>query len=86
MKVLSEVGLKYEVIHYCLCEKFIYYREEKEKLKSCPKCQHPKYRADVKKKHVPYKKMHYFPLGPRSEAHYQSPFSIKIHDWMERLS
>ena len=71
-KVLTEVGLGYTVIDSCPCNNFIYYGAEKENLKQCQKCHQPRYRADVKKKKVPYRKMHYFPLGPRLQAHYRS--------------
>lgn len=31
-KVVSKVGLDYEVYDVCLCNKFLYYREGKDKL------------------------------------------------------
>ena len=60
------------MIDSCSCNNFIYYGAEKEKLKQCEKCNHSRYRTDVRKKKVLYRKMYYFPLDPSLQAHYRS--------------
>ena len=79
-KVLSQVGLEYKVIDCCPCEKFIYYTEANKKLLRCPKCQHPQYRSDVKKKRVPHKKMHYFSTRSMLASPLPEPFFVYIDD------
>ena len=53
-KIVSEVGLDYQVIHACLCDHTLYFGEN-EKLTSCRKCSSSRYTDTHVRKYVPRK-------------------------------
>ena len=79
-KVISNCGLDYITIDCCPCDGMIHYGE-KAALQSCPLCNKSRYRDDMKKTDVPWKKFHYFPLTQRLLALYRSPTFSKLMQW-----
>ena len=82
-KVITECGLDYITIDCCPCDNFIYYGPVSENLQHCtvPQCGLSRYRDDLKKKTVPRKKFHYFPLSPRLQSLYRSPTFARLMQW-----
>ena len=68
-KLVQGLGLPVEVIHCCFNNCMLFWGEDSDKL-NCKFCGYDRYKphrqASSKRTiHVPYKKMHYFPLTPR---------------------
>ena len=53
-KLVSEVGLDYNVIHACPCDKTLYYGKN-ESLSSCPECQRSRFKENTVRTNVPRK-------------------------------
>ncbi|KAL3691389.1 hypothetical protein R1sor_005040 [Riccia sorocarpa] len=63
-KVLTTVGMDYEMIH-AYENDWILYRNEYSDSTSCPECQTSRYRTDTQGKTIPRKVLRRFPIIPR---------------------
>src|ERR1044072_5923977 len=76
-QMLCSIGMSYERIHACPND-CILFRNEYEFLKTCPKCNAPRYK---KEKSSPLKVLWYFPIIPRFRRMYRSGEVAKHLTW-----
>ena len=84
-KLVQGLGLPVEVIHYCFNKCMLYWGANSDKL-NCKFSGHDRYkphrRESTKRKvHIPYNKMHYFPLTPRLQRLYASSATTSEMRW-----
>ncbi|KAL3839070.1 hypothetical protein ACJIZ3_023661 [Penstemon smallii] len=64
-KVLTGIGLGYELIHACKNDCILFWKEH-ESLENCPVCKESRWKVnDANRKKIPHKILRYFPLKPR---------------------
>ncbi|CAM8997024.1 unnamed protein product [Rhodiola kirilowii] len=78
--LLKNMGLGYETIHACEYGCILYYKENKDLL-SCPVCGEARYAERGSKSRVPKKTVKYFPLTPRLQCLYMSPYISTQMRW-----
>ena len=77
-KIISKLGLDYNVIHACPND-CILYRGEYDNEERCPKCGTLRYKDAYGK--IPHKVLRHFPLAPRITHMFQTPELAKLMDW-----
>ncbi|CAM8951129.1 unnamed protein product [Rhodiola kirilowii] len=83
--LLKNMGLGYETIHACKYGCILYYKENKDLL-SCPVCGEARYAERGSKSRVPKKTVKYFPLTPRLQRLYMSPYISAQMRWHAQRS
>ncbi|KAL9669519.1 hypothetical protein QQ045_007066 [Rhodiola kirilowii] len=81
--LLKNMGLGYETIHACEYGCILYYKENKDLL-SCPVCGEARYAERGSKSKVPKKTVKYFPLTPRLQCLYMSPYILAQMRWQSQ--
>ena len=77
-KMISKLGLDYNMIHACPND-CILYRGEYESKERCPKCETPRYKDASGK--IPHKVLRHFPLAPRIKYMFRTPELARLMDW-----
>ncbi|XP_050207371.2 uncharacterized protein LOC126656796 [Mercurialis annua] len=83
-KLVRNLGLPVEIIDCCNRGCMLFWNEDIH-LNECKVCGHARYKklggAGNRKKNIPYKKMHYFPITPRLQRLYASNSTAKHMRW-----
>ncbi|XP_060974565.1 uncharacterized protein LOC133039673 [Cannabis sativa] len=80
-RMLRTLGLGYETIHVCKNDCTLFWKEYKDATE-CPTCGFSSYKhKGKKKKNVPVKKMHYFPITPRLQRLFMSRHTSDEMRW-----
>ncbi|KAK9901827.1 hypothetical protein M0R45_001923 [Rubus argutus] len=85
-KMLKNLGLGYEKIDVCKNDCALFYKEH-EKKENCPECGEARYKPSPcfddakKKKKIPHKVLHYFPLKPRLQRLFMSRHTYVEMRW-----
>ncbi|CAM8947796.1 unnamed protein product [Rhodiola kirilowii] len=79
-KILMNLGLSYEIIHACEYGCVLYYKEYID-FEYCPICHEPRYVNNEGGSKVPKKTVRYFPITPRLQRLYMSPYIAKEMRW-----
>ncbi|XP_028093918.1 uncharacterized protein LOC114294017 [Camellia sinensis] len=82
-KILRDLGLSYDLIHACINDCVLFWKENAT-LDKCPTCKTSRYKINCGRgKKIPHKVLRYFPLTPRLKRLYMSrkraemdPFSL----------
>ncbi|XP_028101631.1 uncharacterized protein LOC114300952 [Camellia sinensis] len=71
-KILRDLGLSYELIHACINDCVLFWKENAT-LDKCPTCKTSRYKiSHGRGKKIPHKVLRYFPLTPRLKRLYMS--------------
>ncbi|KAL3834609.1 hypothetical protein ACJIZ3_009345 [Penstemon smallii] len=80
-KVLTGIGLGYELIHACKNDCILFWKEH-ESLENCPVCKESRWKVnDAKRKKIPHKILRYFPLKPRLQRLFMSKKTASDMRW-----
>ncbi|XP_062076859.1 uncharacterized protein LOC133781794 [Humulus lupulus] len=80
-RMLRKLGLGYETIHVCENDCTLFWKEHKDATE-CPICGFSRYKLKGKRrKNVPVKKMHYFPITPRLQRLFMSRHTSEEMRW-----
>ncbi|CAM8989118.1 unnamed protein product [Rhodiola kirilowii] len=72
-KIMKNLGLDYQTIHACEYGCVLYYQEHADR-EHCPICHEPRYVNSECGSKVPNKIVRYFPITPRLQRLYMSPY------------
>ncbi|XP_057514743.1 uncharacterized protein LOC130796406 [Actinidia eriantha] len=80
-KILSDLGLSYELIHACINDCVLFWKEN-AMLDRCPRCNVSRYKINCGKgKKIPHKILRYFPLTPRLKRLFMSRIISEAMRW-----
>ncbi|KAK9286236.1 hypothetical protein L1049_014622 [Liquidambar formosana] len=80
-KIIWDLGLGYEVIHVCMHDCVLFWKELEDK-EVCPKCGESRWKAvEGKHKKIPKKVLRYFPLKPRLQRLFMSKKTAAYMRW-----
>ncbi|GFS41570.1 hypothetical protein Acr_00g0075150 [Actinidia rufa] len=80
-KILSDLGLSYELIDACINDCVLFWKEN-AMLDRCPRCNVSRYKINCGKgKKIPHKILRYFPLTPRLRRLFMSRMISKAMRW-----
>ncbi|XP_062080223.1 uncharacterized protein LOC133784977 [Humulus lupulus] len=80
-RMLRKLGLGYEIIHVCENDCTLFWKEHKDATE-CPICGFSRYKLKGKRrKNVPVKKMHYFPITPHLQRLFMSRHTSEEMRW-----
>ncbi|XP_028063808.1 uncharacterized protein LOC114267026 [Camellia sinensis] len=80
-KILRDLGLSYELIHACINDCVLVWKENAT-LDKCPTCKTSRYKINHGRgKKIPHKVLRYFPLTPRLKRLYMSRKTAKDMRW-----
>ncbi|GFS41714.1 ribosomal RNA processing Brix domain protein [Actinidia rufa] len=80
-KILSDLGLSYELIDACINDCVLFWKEN-AMLDRCPRCNVSRYKINCDKgKKIPHKILRYFPLTPRLRRLFMSRMISKAMRW-----
>lgn len=80
-KILHDLGLSYELIHACINDCVLFWKENAT-LDKCPTCKTSRYKINRGRgKKIPHKVLRYFPLTPRLKRLYMSRTRAEDMRW-----
>ncbi|KAL9682010.1 hypothetical protein QQ045_013803 [Rhodiola kirilowii] len=79
-KIMKNLGLDYQIIHACEYECVLYYKQHSDR-EYCHICHEPRYATSEGRSKVPNKIVRYFPITPRLQRLYMSPYIAEEMKW-----
>ncbi|CAM8982469.1 unnamed protein product [Rhodiola kirilowii] len=79
-KIMKNMGLDYQIIHACEYGCVLYYQQHSNR-DCCPICHEPRYATSEGGSKVPNKVFRYFPITPRLQRLYMSPYIAEEMRW-----